>query len=65
MMSNFDVDEILINFAWTDDKIMSPGREGNNIPPEVMEAGMKYRPLLEEQRIEFYEMVDPSSMGDE
>ena len=50
---------------WTDDKIMSPGREGNNIPPEVMEAGMKYRPLLEEQRIEFYEMVDPSSMGDE
>ena len=44
---------------------MSPGREGNNIPPEIMEAGMKYRPLLEEQHIEFYEMVDATSMGDE
>ena len=43
---------------------MSPGREGNNIPKEAMEAGAKYRPLLEAQHIEFYETVDPSLMGD-
>ena len=49
---------------WTDDKIMSPGRQGNNIPKEAMEAGAKYRPLLESQHIEFYEMVDSESMGD-
>ena len=55
----------IVILEWTDDKIMSPGREGNNIPQEIMEAGMKYRPLLEEQRIEFYEMVDPASMEDE
>ena len=49
---------------WTADKIMSPGRPGNNIPAEAMEAGAKYRPLLESQHIEFYEMIDPASMGD-
>ena len=43
---------------------MSPGRQGNNIPKEAMEAGAKYRPLLESQHIEFYEMVDSESMGD-
>ena len=54
----------IVILEWTDDKIMSPGRSGNNIPSEAMEAGAKYRPLLEAQHIEFYEMVDPESMGD-
>ena len=54
----------IVILEWTDDKIMSPGRQGNNIPKEAMEAGAKYRPLLESQHIEFYEMVDSESMGD-
>jgi hypothetical protein len=43
---------------------MSPSRPGNNIPAEVMEAGALYRPLIESQHIEFYEMVDPTSIDD-
>ena len=54
----------IVILEWTDDKIMSPSRQGNNIPKESMEAGAKYRPLLESQHIEFYEMVDSESMGD-
>ena len=52
----------IVILEWTDDKIMSPGRPGNNIPAEIMAAGAKYRPLLESQKIEFYEMVDPSTI---
>ena len=54
----------IVILEWQDDKIMSPSRPGNDIPLEAMEAGAKYRPLLESQYIEFYEMVDPASMGD-
>ena len=54
----------VVVLEWFDEKIMSPSREGNNIPKEAMEAGAKYRPFLESQRIEFYETIDPSSMGD-
>ena len=54
----------IVVLEWFDDTIMSPSREGNNIPKEAMDAGAKYRPFLESQRIEFYETVDPSSMGD-
>tara|TARA_B100000676_G_scaffold218464_1_gene215339 strand:+ start:791 stop:1036 length:246 start_codon:yes stop_codon:yes gene_type:complete len=56
----------IVILEWTDDKIMSPSRPDNIIPKreEIMAAGMKYRPLLESQHIEFYEMVDPAEMGD-
>ena len=56
----------VVILEWTDDKIMSPSRPENVIPKrdEIMAAGMKYRPLLEGQHIEFYEMVDPGEMGD-
>ena len=49
----------VVILEWTDDKIMSPSRPENVIPKrdEIMAAGMKYRPLLEGQHIEFYEMV--------
>jgi len=43
---------------------MSPSRPGNNIPPEAYEPAAQYRPLLESQHIEFYEMIDPSSIED-
>jgi len=55
----------IVILEWEDDKIMSPGRPGNDIPKEAMEAGAKYRPLIESQHIEFYEMVDPTVMGDQ
>ena len=54
----------IVILEWQDDKIMSPSRPGNSIPAEVMEAGALYRPLIESQHIEFYEMVDPTSIDD-
>ena len=56
----------VVILEWTDDKIMSPSRPENVIPKrdEIMAAGMKYRPLLEGQHIEFYEMVEPGEMSD-
>ena len=56
----------VVILEWTDDKIMSPSRPENVIPKrdEIMAAGMKYRPLLEGQHIEFYEMIEPGEMGD-
>ena len=56
----------VVILEWTDDKIMSPSRPENVIPKrdEIMAAGMKYRPLLEGQHIEFYEMVETGEMGD-
>ena len=54
----------IVILEWQDDKIMSPGRPGNDIPREALEAGAKYRPMIERQHIEFYEMVDSTIMGD-
>lgn len=54
----------IVILEWQDDKLMSPSRPGNNIPKEALEAGAKYRPLLEGQHIEFYEMIDPSVMDE-
>ena len=48
----------IVVLEWQQDSIMSPGRPGNNISKEIMEAGAKYRPFLESQHIEFYEMID-------
>ena len=48
----------IVVLEWQQDSIMSPSRPGNNIPKEIMEAGAKYRPFLESQHIEFYEMID-------
>ena len=50
--------ENIVVLEWQQDSIMSPSRPGNNIPKEIMEAGAKYRPFLESQHIEFYEMID-------
>ena len=54
----------IVILEWYDDKIMSPSRPGNNIPQEVYEPAAQYRPLLESQHIEFYEMIDPSTVDD-
>lgn len=49
----------IVVLEWTDDSIQSPMRAGNDIPPAAMEAGAAYRPYLESQKIEFFEMVTP------
>ncbi len=42
---------------WVADKIESPMRDGNNIPPEAMTVGAQVRELIESQRIEFMEYL--------
>ncbi|MAO75333.1 MAG: hypothetical protein CL699_03350 [Chloroflexi bacterium] len=54
----------IVILEWQDESIQSPSRAGNKVPPEAIEVAKKYRPLLESQHIEFYEMVDPKTMGD-
>ena len=55
-------EQYIVILEWTDDKIMSPGRSGNDIPAEAIEAGKKYRPLVEHDYIEIFETIDPTSM---
>ena len=55
-------EQYIVILEWTDDKIMSPGRSGNDIPAEAIEAGKLYRPLVEHDYIEFFETIDPASM---
>ena len=55
-------EQYIVILEWTDDKIMSPGRSGNDIPAEAIEAGKKYRPLVEHDYIEFFETIAPTSM---
>ena len=57
-------EQYIVLLEWTDDKIMSPGRSTNNVPLEAIEVGIKYRPMVEHDYIEFFEMIDPVSMGD-
>jgi len=54
----------IVILEWQADQIMSPSRPGNNIPPEVFVVRGEYSSLIESQHIEFYEMVDPSSIED-
>ena len=52
-------DQDTVYLEWTDDKIMSPSREGNDIPPAALEVGAQVRELIESQRIEFMELLTP------
>ena len=54
----------IVILEWQTEQIISPSRPGNNIPPEVFVVRGEYGPLIESQHIEFYEMVDPSSIED-
>ena len=49
---------------WCDDQIMSPTRPGNHLPSDVFVIAREYSELIENQHIEFYEMLDPSTMED-
>jgi hypothetical protein len=54
----------IVILEWTADKIISPGRPDNTVPPEAIEIAMKYRPMVEDDYIEFFEMIDPERMND-
>jgi|TARA_B100000959_G_scaffold256070_1_gene288937 hypothetical protein len=45
---------------WTDDAIMSPSREGHVLPQAALDLGGQIRPLIENQRIEFLELLAPA-----
>ena len=53
-------DQNVVVLDWTDDAIMSPYREGHAPPPAARELGGEIRPLIENQRIEFLELLPPS-----
>ena len=55
-----DADRVYME--WTDHKIQSPYREGNDIPSEALELGGKVREHVIRQYIEFFEMMTPDKM---
>ena len=42
---------------WTEEALMSPYREDNELPEGLSDLGTQLREVQEESRIEFYEMV--------
>ena len=51
-----------VYLEWTAEVFGSPSREGNIIPKKIMEAGAKYRPLLDTDNgpsnwIEFFQIL--------
>ncbi len=54
----------VVVLEWTDEALMSPMRDGNEIPPEVYDVGAQVRELTESNRIEFMELMTPDKMMD-
>lgn len=54
----------VVVLEWTEEAIMSPMREGNNIPQEVLNAGRAALEFVESSRIEFMELLTPDKMMD-
>lgn len=52
-------EQYVVCLEWTDDKIQSPYRGDNHMPPAALEMGAKVRELIESQRIEFMELLTP------
>ena len=57
--STLSGDQKIVILEWQDDRRMSPTRACNNRPLEGIEAGSEFKPLIENQHIEFYEMFEP------
>ena len=51
----------VVYLEWIDEKIDSPYREGNKIPKEILDKGKELL-LIEEQYIQFYELMIPAKM---
>ena len=54
-----------VYMEWTDETIESPMREGLDLPTEALEIGANVRELIEDQYIEFFEMMIPAKMQEE
>ena len=54
----------VVVLEWTEEAIMSPMREGNNIPQDVLTAGRAALEYVESNRIEFMELLTPDKMMD-
>jgi len=52
-------DKNVVYMEWQDESIVSPYRESNKIPQEVFEVGGEIREHLIDQRIEFFELLNP------
>ena len=52
----------VVVLEWTDEALMSPMRDGNNIPPAVYDVGAQVRDLTTGNRIEFMELMTPDKL---
>jgi hypothetical protein len=50
---------------WTDETIESPMREGLDLPKDALQIGANVCELIEDQYIEFFEMMVPAKMQEE
>ena len=57
-----DPDTVVLE--WTDEALMSPMRGENQLPAAALEVGAQIRPLVESNRIEFWELMSPDKMMD-
>ena len=54
-----------VYMEWTDETIESPMREGLDLPKEALQIGANVRELIEDQYIEFFEMMIPAKMQEQ
>ena len=54
----------VVVLEWTDEALMSPMRDGNDIPPAVYDVGAQVRDLTTGNRIEFMELMTPDKLMD-
>ena len=54
----------VVVLEWTDEALMSPMRGGNDLPQAALQVGAQVREYIEDQRIEFMELLTPDKMMD-
>ncbi len=57
-------DTNVVVLEWTEEALMSPMREGNDIPQEALALGRAAFEFIESGRIEFMELLTPDKMMD-
>ena len=57
-------DTNVVVLEWTEEALMSPMREGNNLPQEALTLGRAALEFVESNRIEFMELLTPDKMMD-
>ena len=54
----------VVVLEWTDEALMSPMRGGNDLPQAALQVGAEVREYIEDQRIEFMELLTPDKAMD-